>query len=58
MLKNRLIYLQDRNLIISTELPLIDTIHSIKGGEANDVVIYEKSNWPAHLENKIGKEMD
>ena len=35
---------------------VIDTIHSIKGGEANDVVIYEKSNWPAHLENKIGKD--
>jgi DNA helicase II / ATP-dependent DNA helicase PcrA len=35
---------------------IIDTIHSIKGGEAKDVVIYEKSNWPAHLENKVGKD--
>jgi hypothetical protein len=45
----------DVNPDLDSEI-VIDTIHSIKGGEANDVVIYEKSNWPAHLENKIGKD--
>ena len=33
---------------------IIDTIHSIKGGEAQHVCVYEKSNWPAHFENKVG----
>jgi superfamily I DNA/RNA helicase len=45
----------DINPDLDSEI-VIDTIHSIKGGEANDVVIYEKSNWPAHLENKVGKD--
>jgi len=33
---------------------VIDTIHSIKGGEAQHVCVYEKANWPAHFENKVG----
>ena len=33
---------------------IIDTIHSIKGGEAQHVCVYEKANWPAHFENKVG----
>ena len=32
----------------------IDTIHSIKGGEADHVCVYEKANWPAHFGHKIG----
>jgi superfamily I DNA/RNA helicase len=35
---------------------IIDTIHSIKGGEADHVVLYEKSCWPADLKSKIGLE--
>tara|TARA_R100000908_G_scaffold64257_1_gene47505 strand:+ start:1750 stop:3321 length:1572 start_codon:yes stop_codon:yes gene_type:complete len=32
----------------------IDTIHSVKGGEADHVCVYEKANWPAHFGHKIG----
>jgi DNA helicase-2/ATP-dependent DNA helicase PcrA len=32
----------------------IDTIHSIKGGEAQNVCVYEKANWPAHFGHKVG----
>ena len=32
----------------------IDTIHSIKGGEADHVCVYEKANWPAHFGHKVG----
>jgi len=35
---------------------VVDTIHSIKGGEADHVVLYEKSNWVASIQNKIGLE--
>ena len=31
---------------------IIDTIHSVKGGEANNVVLYSKTNWPASYVNK------
>ena len=31
---------------------IIDTIHSVKGGEANNVLIYSKTNWPASFINK------
>jgi superfamily I DNA/RNA helicase len=31
---------------------IIDTIHSVKGGEANNVVIYSKTNWAASFSNK------
>ena len=31
---------------------IIDTIHSVKGGEANNVVLYSKTNWPASYINK------
>ena len=30
----------------------IDTIHSVKGGEANHVVLYGKGNYPSDYENK------
>ena len=32
----------------------IDTIHSIIGGEADHVCVYEKANWPAHFGHKVG----
>ena len=35
---------------------VVDTIHSIKGGEADHVVLYEKTNWIASIQNKIGLE--
>ena len=35
---------------------IIDTIHSVKGGEADNVLIYEKANWPSHFSNKSGVE--
>ena len=35
---------------------IIDTIHSVKGGEADNVLIYEKANWPSHFSGKNGLE--
>ena len=35
---------------------IIDTIHSVKGGEADNVLIYEKANWPSHFSTKNGTE--
>ena len=32
----------------------IDTIHSVKGGEADHVCLFEKANWPAHFGHKVG----
>lgn len=34
---------------------IIDTIHQVKGGEAENVVLYAKTNWPADFD---GKNMD
>ena len=34
----------------------IDTIHSVKGGEANHVVLYGKGNYPSDYNNKNKKE--
>ena len=34
----------------------IDTIHSVKGGEANNVVLYSKGNYPSHYNNKNKEE--
>jgi superfamily I DNA/RNA helicase len=31
---------------------VIDTIHSVKGGEADNVLIYSKTNWPSAFKNK------
>ena len=31
---------------------IIDTIHSVKGGEANNVLLYSKANWPSNFYNK------
>ena len=31
---------------------IIDTIHSVKGGEANNVLLYSKTNLPASFANK------
>lgn len=31
---------------------IIDTIHSVKGGEANNVLIYSKANWLSDYNNK------
>ena len=42
--------------IVKNSEMIVDTIHSIKGGEADNVVIYEKTNWVAHIQNKIGFE--
>jgi DNA helicase II / ATP-dependent DNA helicase PcrA len=49
MLKNN-VELDDKANII------IDTIHSVKGGEADNVIIYEKSNWPSHFNSKTGND--
>ena len=35
---------------------IIDTIHSVKGGEADNVLIYSKTNWPSAFLNKNTKE--
>ena len=34
----------------------IDTIHSVKGGEANHVVLYSKGNYPSHYNSKNREE--
>ena len=34
----------------------IDTIHSVKGGEANNVVLYSKGNYPSHYNTKSREE--
>ena len=31
---------------------IIDTIHSVKGGEANNVILYSKANWPSNFLSK------
>ena len=31
---------------------IIDTIHSVKGGEANNVILYSQTNWAAAFSNK------
>ena len=31
---------------------IIDTIHSVKGGEADNVLLYSKTNWPSAFSNK------
>jgi len=31
---------------------IVDTIHAVKGGEADNVVMLAKSNWPSHYEKK------
>ena len=35
---------------------IIDTIHSVKGGEANNVLLYSKTNWPASFSHKTKEE--
>ena len=35
---------------------IIDTIHSVKGGEADNVLIYEKANWPSNFSTKNFKD--
>jgi|TARA_R110000787_G_scaffold133719_1_gene246148 superfamily I DNA/RNA helicase len=35
---------------------IIDTIHSVKGGEANNVLLYSKANWPSAFINKTSAE--
>ena len=47
---NKGIELNDKSHII------IDTIHAVKGGEADNVLIYEKANWPSNFSNKNGVE--
>jgi DNA helicase II / ATP-dependent DNA helicase PcrA len=42
--------------VINNSNMVVDTIHSIKGGEADHVVLYEKTNWIASIQNKIGLE--
>ena len=42
--------------IIKNSEMIVDTIHSIKGGEADHVVLYEKTNWVASIQNKVGFE--
>ena len=34
----------------------IDTIHSVKGGEANHVVLYGKGTYPSHFHTKNKEE--
>jgi len=48
--------LEDGRDILNESNIIIDTIHSIKGGEADHVVLYEKSCWPADLKSKVGLE--
>ena len=35
---------------------IIDTIHAVKGGEADHVVIFEKANYPSNFSTKNGIE--
>jgi superfamily I DNA/RNA helicase len=35
---------------------IVDTIHSVKGSEADHVVICSKANWPSHFERKTKEE--
>jgi superfamily I DNA/RNA helicase len=35
---------------------IVDTIHSVKGSEADHVVICSKANWPSHFERKSKEE--
>jgi len=31
---------------------IVDTMHAVKGGEADNVVLLSKANWPSHYERK------
>ena len=35
---------------------IIDTIHSVKGGEADNVLLYSKANWPSSFKHKNTQE--
>jgi len=35
---------------------IIDTIHSVKGGEADNVLLYSKTNWPSAFSHKNREE--
>jgi len=35
---------------------IVDTIHAVKGSEADHVVICSKANWPSHFERKTKEE--
>ena len=35
---------------------IIDTIHSVKGGEADHVVLYSKANYPSNFKTKSREE--
>jgi len=51
--KQYLIRLLDNNVNLKESAKItVDTIHAVKGGEADHVVLLSKSNWPAHYENK------
>ena len=41
---------------ITVNGPIIDTIHSVKGGEANHVVLYSKGNFPSDYSHKSKQE--
>ena len=49
MIKRNIQFNENANIII-------DTIHSVKGGEADNVLLYEKSNWPSNFSTKNNKE--
>ena len=43
-------------LVSSKSDSIIDTIHSVKGGEANHVVLYGKGNFPSNFKSKTKQE--
>ena len=47
----------ENNINLDTKARIIvDTIHSVKGSEADHVVICSKANWPSHFERKSKEE--
>jgi len=51
--KQYLIRLMENKINLNESAKItVDTIHAVKGGEADHVVILSKSNWPSHYENK------
>ena len=52
----RLLRRYGRQQLDDTPKIIIDTIHSVKGGEANHVVLYGKGNFPSNFKSKTKQE--
>jgi hypothetical protein len=51
--KDTSLKMEKLNIDLNTKANIIiDTIHQVKGGEAENVVLYAKTNWPSDFDGK------